>query len=236
MMNIWSLKGLLTPVAATRYPAGAESAPGTTPGRPLSASSDAAARCPTGALRAEDGRVAVEFARCVHCFRCSRGPGSGAEWTGDYEWGRFAPARGPLPDAFRRSIHVRVVDAGDCGACLAELLQLESPDYSLHRLGIYITPTPRDADVLLVVGPVTNNIRIPLEAAYEAMPEPKRVVAVGACAASGGLFGPSFECDAGAGGTVPIDLVVPGCPPPPLAVLHGLLAVMNRKPAPREEG
>jgi Ni,Fe-hydrogenase III small subunit len=232
-MNVWALKGLLTRVTTTRYPARDEAAPGVTPGRPLSAPAAVAARCPTGALRTENGRAAVEFTRCVHCFRCVRGSEPVAEWLDDYEWARFAPDRGPLPSAFRRSIHVRVVDTGDCGACLAELMQLESPDYSLHRLGIYITPSPRDADVLLVVGPVTNAMRAPLEAAYEAMPEPKRVVAVGACAASGGLFGPSFECDAGAAGTVPVDLVVPGCPPPPLAVLHGLLAIMGRKPAQR---
>lgn len=233
-MNIWPLKGLLTRVPTTGYPARDETAPGVTPGRPTAAPAAAAARCPTGALRAESGQVAVDLARCVHCFRCARGPEPFAYWKDDFEWARFAPGRGPLPDAFRRSIHVRVVDAGDCGACLAELLQLESPEYSLHRLGIYFTPTPRDADVLLVVGPVNNAMRGPLEAAYQAMPEPRRVVAAGACAASGGLFGPSFECDAGAAGTVPVDLVVPGCPPPPLAVLHGLLAAMNRKPAPQE--
>jgi len=224
-MNIWPLKGLLTRVPATRYPAQAETAPGTTPGRPRAATADTAPICPTRALNAEGGPV--EYTRCIHCFRCVRAEPI-AEWIDDHEWGRFAPNRGPLPDAFRRSIHVRVVDAGDCGACLAELLQLDSPDYSLHRLGITFTPSPRDADVLLVVGPVTNALRGPLEAAYRAMPEPKRVVAVGACAASGGLFGPSFQSNTGAAGTVPTDLVVPGCPPPPLAVLHGLLAVMGR--------
>jgi Ni,Fe-hydrogenase III small subunit/ferredoxin-like protein FixX len=231
-MNLWPLKGWLTPVPATRYPAQEERAPGVTPARPVAAPIAAVDLCPTGALRADDdAHVSVELTRCVHCYRCVRATDAPAEWRDDYEWARFAPDRGPLPAAFRRSIHVRIVDAGDCGACLAELLQVESPDYSPHRLGIYVTPTPRDADVLLVVGPVTNAMRAPLEAAYAAMPEPKRVVAAGACAASGGLFGRSFECDAGAAGVVPVDLVIPGCPPPPLALLHGLLAVMGRKPA-----
>jgi len=226
-MNIWPLRGLRTRPPATRYPARAETAPGTTPGLPRTARADTSAICPTGALRAKGGPV--DATRCIHCFRCVRAE-SIAEWVDDYEWARFEPGRGPLPEAFRRSIHVRVVDAGDCGACLAELLQLQSPDYSLHRLGIAVTASPRDADVLLVVGPVTNAMRVPLEAAYQAMPSPKRVVAVGACAASGGLFGPSFQSEPGAAGAVPVDLVVPGCPPPPLAVLHGLLAVMGRVP------
>lgn len=231
-MNIWPIKGLLTRVPATRYPAQTETALGTTPGRPIVAAADIAACCPTQALSTEGGLV--DLARCIHCSRCIRGPDPLAQWLDDYEWGWFMPDCSPLPAAFRRSIHVRVVDAGDCGACLAELLQLESPDYSLHRLGIYITPSPRDADVLLVVGPVTNAMRGPLEAAYAAMPEPKRVVAVGACAASGGLFGPSFESSNGVAETVPVDLVVPGCPPPPLAILHGLLAIMGRVPPPEK--
>lgn len=222
-MTLWVTKGLLKAVVTTKAPAVTESARGVTPGRPVAAGG-AAARCPTGAL-GNDGAVLLE--RCVHCARCLRGTDTPAEWRDDYGWARFEAGGSPLPAAFARSIHVRVVDAGDCGACLAELLQLPSPDYSLHRLGIFLTPTPRQADVLLVVGPVTSAMREPLLAAYRAMPEPRRVVAVGACAASGGLFGPSFVCDAGAAGTVPVDLVVPGCPPPPLAILHGLLAVMG---------
>jgi Ni,Fe-hydrogenase III small subunit len=223
-MTTWVIKGVMKKVITTRYPAALETAPGITPGRPVAANG-AAARCPTRALQ-ENGTV--RFERCVHCARCQRGTEAPAEWRDDYTWARFEAGCAPLPAQFARSIHVRVVDAGDCGACLAELLQLPSPDYSLHRLGIFLTPTPRQADVLLVIGPVTHAMREPLLAAYRAMPEPRRVIAVGACAASGGLFGPAFACDAGAAGTVPVDLVVPGCPPPPLAILHGLLAVMGR--------
>ena len=232
-MNIWPLKGLLAQVSATQYPAKAETALGTTPGRPSVSKADTAGLCPTHALLPGGGPV--DFSRCIHCSRCAVGSDPLAEWINDYEWGSFAPECGALPVAFRRSIHVRIVDAGDCSACLAELLQLESPEYSLHRLGIYITPSPRDADVLLAVGPVTNAMRGPLEAAYAAMPEPKHVVAVGACAASGGLFGPSFESNSGVAGSVPVDLIVPGCPPPPLAILHGLLAVMGRVRATAKE-
>ncbi len=94
---------------------------------------------------------------------------------------------------FRRSIHVLVVDAGDCGACLNEVKQLNNPYYNMHRLGFFITPTPRHADVLLVVGPVTDHMRAALKKIYDAMPTPKRVVAVGACALSGGVFAREFR-------------------------------------------
>jgi Ni,Fe-hydrogenase III small subunit len=122
-----------------------------------------------------------------------------------------------------------VVDAGDCGACLHEVKQLNNPLYNMHRLGIFLTATPRTADVLLVVGPVSENMRGPLLKTYEAMPEPKRVLAVGTCAITGGVFGKSFMSAGGVGMVLPVDVEVPGDPPPPLAILHGLLVVAGRK-------
>jgi len=106
----------------------------------------------------------------------------------------------------------------------------------MHRLGIFFTPTPRAADVLLVVGPVSENMRGPLLKTYEAMPDPKRVLAVGACAITGGVFGQSFMSAGGLGSVLPVDLDVPGDPPPPLAILHGLLVVTGRmQPAPSSD-
>ncbi|MGC2075523.1 MAG: hydrogenase [Xanthobacteraceae bacterium] len=131
---------------------------------------------------------------------------------------------------FGRSLHVRFVDAGACGACMSEARQINNPYYNMHRLGFFITPTPRNADILLVAGPVSDAMRLPLLKTYEAMPKPNRVVAIGACAASGGVFGPSFAALGGAAEIVPVDVVVPGCPPPPLAILHGLLVAVERKP------
>ncbi|MGA9883469.1 MAG: hypothetical protein WBQ34_07105 [Candidatus Acidiferrales bacterium] len=154
------------------------------------------------------------------------------EWQTDYEWATLPAGKtrcDPLPPPYGRSLHLIVVDAGDCGACLHEVKQLNNPFYNMHRLGIFFTATPRTADVLLVVGPVTENMRLPLLKTYEAMPDPKRVVAVGACAVSGGIFGESFVSAGGVASVLPVDLEIPGDPPPPLAVLHGLLVVTGRK-------
>ncbi|MGH9487023.1 MAG: NADH-quinone oxidoreductase subunit B family protein, partial [Terriglobales bacterium] len=134
----------------------------------------------------------------------------------------------PLPRPFRSSLHILVVDAGDCGACLNEVRQLNNPYYNCHRLGLFFTATPRLADVLLVVGPGSENMRTAVRKAYAAMPEPKRVLAAGACAISGGAFGRNFACAGGARQLVPVDLEVAGSPPPPLAILDGLLRVGGR--------
>lgn len=107
---------------------------------------------------------------------------------------------------------------------------IDAPPYNLHRFGIFITATPRDADILLVAGPVTTAMRDPLKKAYEAMPEPKRVVAMGVCAIDGGIFGKNFASVGGVGEVIPVDLYVAGCPPPPLAIIDALLRVTDRLP------
>jgi len=112
---------------------------------------------------------------------------------------------------------------------LSEIEQLGKPYYNVHRLGFFMTPTPRQADVLLVAGPVTDNMRLPLQKAYNAMPTPKKVIAVGTCALSGGVFGPSFTCGAGVAEVIPVDVEITGCPPPPLALIHGLLVAAGRR-------
>ena len=227
-MSGWFLKGLRTGVVTTRYPAGAEESAGVSPGIPAGGESALAERCPTGALSAGDGALAVDRGRCVHCFRCARGVETPAEWDHGFEWATGRTQS--VEPAFRRSLHIRVMDAGGCGACLNEIKLLNNPYYNMHRLGFFITPTPRQADVLLVVGPVTDHLRAALQKTHDAMPEPKRVVAVGACALSGGVFGPSFMSGTGLDGVLPVDVEVPGCPPPPLAVLHALLTAAGRAP------
>ena len=129
---------------------------------------------------------------------------------------------------FRGSLHIRHVDAGSCNACESEIKQLSSPFYDMHRLGIFLTPSPRHADLLLVTGPVTHAMKDPLLRTYEAMPDPRLVVAVGACACSGGIFGPGAFALGGLGEVLPVDVFIPGCPPTPLTLLHGLLLALGR--------
>lgn len=137
-------------------------------------------------------------------------------------------SQGPLPVRFRHSVHVRFVDAGADGALISEVRLIDAPPYNLHRFGIFITATPRDADVLLVGGPVTEAMRGPLIKAYEAMPTPKRVVAIGDDAIDGGIFGKTFASAGGVAEVIPVDFIVPGCPPPPLAIIHSLLAAAGQ--------
>jgi Ni,Fe-hydrogenase III small subunit len=129
---------------------------------------------------------------------------------------------------FRRSLHVRHVDAGSCNACESEIKMLTNPYYDVQRLGVFITSSPRHADMLLVTGPVTHSMEEALRFAYEAMPDPRLVVAVGACACSGGIFGPSCLAQAGLAEVLPVDAYIPGCPPSPLTLIHGLLLAIGR--------
>jgi Ni,Fe-hydrogenase III small subunit len=241
-MANWVLKGLRTGIRTTGYPARPERVAGVSPGRPRGAALDSVEhaealmrRCPTRAIERPDGGVAIDHRRCVYCLRCRRdGDDVLAPWDASYEWAGHGSdetaAVKKLEKAFGRSLHIRFLDAGACSACVSEARQLNNPYYNMHRLGFFSTPTPRNADVLLVSGPISDAMRLPLRKAYEAMPEPKRVVAIGACAIFGGVFGPSFAASGGASEILPVDVVVPGCPPPPLAILHGLLLVVGRKP------
>lgn len=234
-MSQWILRGLETGVKSMEYPALAEEYGGASPGFPVTTrlpeeeGRALAARCPTGALKNVGDRVVVDYRRCVHCYRCLRGTQTPMNWDRDFEHATIREGGAALGAPFGRSIHILVVDAGDCGACLNEVRQLDNPYYNMHRLGFFVTPTPRQADVLLVVGPVTDHMRLPLRKAYDAMPGPKCVMAVGACALSGGVFGPSFVTGTGAAEVVPVDIEVPGNPPPPLAILHGLLVAAGRR-------
>jgi Ni,Fe-hydrogenase III small subunit len=132
--------------------------------------------------------------------------------------------------AFRRSLHIRHVDAGSCNGCESELQALNNPFYNLHRLGIFFTPSPRFADLLLVTGSVTAPLREPLLNTYEAMPEPRLVMATGTCAVSGGVAGGGYNTGRGLEDLLPVDLYLPGCPPNPAAIIEGLLLLLERLP------
>lgn len=127
-----------------------------------------------------------------------------------------------------RSLAIRQVDAGSCNACELEIHALNNAYYDLERFGLHFVASPRHADVLLVTGPVTKNMAEALKRTHDATPAPKWVVAAGDCAAGGGLFAGSYACAGGVAAVVPVDLVIPGCPPAPMVLLRGLLTLLER--------
>jgi Ni,Fe-hydrogenase III small subunit len=128
----------------------------------------------------------------------------------------------------RRSLHVRHLDAGSCNGCDWEIAALLNPYHDIQRLGIDFVASPRHADLLLVTGVMTRNLEEAARRTYEAMPEPRLVVAVGACAISGGVFAGTYAARDGVGDVLPVDVYVPGCPPRPEALIQGLLVAVGR--------
>jgi Ni,Fe-hydrogenase III small subunit len=126
-----------------------------------------------------------------------------------------------------RSLSIREVDAGSCNGCELEIHALNNAFYDIERFGIRFVASPRHADVLLVTGPVTKNMREALERTYHATPDPKWVVAVGDCAVNGGCFADSYAVTGGVADVLPVDLHIPGCPPRPVEILKGLLALLE---------
>jgi len=129
-----------------------------------------------------------------------------------------------------RSLHIREVDAGSCNGCEIEIVGLNSPVYDVERLGIHFVASPRHADMLLVTGPVSRNMELALRKTYDATPAPRLVVAVGACGCSGGIFGQNYASLGGVDKVIPVDVYIPGCPPNPHALLHGILTAIGKLP------
>ena len=129
-----------------------------------------------------------------------------------------------------RSLHIREVDAGSCNGCEIEIVGLNSPVYDIERFGIHFVASPRHADMLLVTGPVSRNMELALRKTYDATPDPRLVVAVGACGCSGGIFGQNYASLGGVDKVIPVDVYIPGCPPNPHALLHGILMAIGRLP------
>ena len=209
--------------------------------------------CPTGALsRGPDGgpgepghgRLALDLGACLFCADCAAACKEGAlAFSGDYRLAtrrredlvlgeadlRLASALGrELLRVLGRSLKLRQVSAGGCNACEADANVLTTVGWDIGRFGIQFVASPRHADGLLVTGPVTRNMRSALEKTWEAVPDPKIVIASGACAISGGPYAGAEEVHGGAASVVPVDLFVPGCPPHPLTLLDGVLRLLGR--------
>lgn len=161
--------------------------------------------------------------------RAGRNPFHGSatlESAGEQATGQMVKER--AQKLFGRSLHVRQVDAGSCNGCEIEIAGLAGPIYDAERFGIHFVASPRHADLLLVTGPVTRNMELALRKTYDAMPEPRLVVAVGACGCSGGIFGRNYATVGGVDAVIPVDVYIPGCPPNPHALLHGILLAIGR--------
>jgi Ni,Fe-hydrogenase III small subunit len=133
-----------------------------------------------------------------------------------------------LLDTLGQALAIRHVDAGSCNGCELEIHALDNPYYNVEGLGIRFVASPRHADLLLVTGPVARNMEVALKRTLEAMPEPRLVVAVGDCGCTGGIFGAGYASCGQVANVIPVDVAVPGCPPPPLEILRGILTAVRR--------
>jgi Ni,Fe-hydrogenase III small subunit len=138
---------------------------------------------------------------------------------------------GDILELLGRALTIRHVDAGSCNGCELEIHALNNPYYNIEGCGIKFVASPRHADLLLVTGPVASNMEIAVKRAYDATPDPKLVVATGDCACSGGVFGESYASLGRVANVIPVDVAVPGCPPPPVEILRGILSAVRRRKA-----
>jgi Ni,Fe-hydrogenase III small subunit/ferredoxin len=251
----WVLRGLRNGVVTTHYPKRRDAyadefrgaidlhEPAMDPGAGIEGV------CPTGAIVYEGGTVIVDRSRCILCGDCITSRPGVFRWATGSETARLSRGQLVVPEdlqpddagiataraelarrvrALRQSVHIRHVDAGSDGSEEWEIHALSNPTYDIHRLGIFFTASPRHADILMVTGAGTRGMIAPLRRTYEAMPNPIVVIAVGTDALSGGLVSPTYATTGGVDRQVDVDVFVPGSPPSPFAILHGILLGLGK--------
>ena len=199
--------------------------------------------CPTDAIIFDD-KYNIDLSKCTFCGDCIAAcPNSNIEFSSDFRMAvsdkadllvsdkqlKLANAtKNKIFSMFNRSLKLRVISTGGCNACEADINVLSTLAFDLGRFGIQVVASPRHADGLIITGPVTESMKTALKDTYDAIPDPKLVVAVGACALSGGIFQNHPEQNNGADNIIPVDLYIPGCPPNPYTILDGLLRILNK--------
>lgn len=191
------------------------------------------AACPVQAMSFVNGRPSIDYSKCIFCGRCVEACAkkclyhTAKEVLPEILVQTQAEVSNTIQAKLGRSLHVRHLDAGSCNACDFEMGATSNPIYDLHRFGIAFVASPRHADMIMVTGVVTRNLEQALKMTYAAMPEPKLVMACGACAAGGNTYGSTYAIVGKVSDVVPVDIIVPGCPPRPSAMIIALCAAAD---------
>lgn len=247
VVKLWVLRGIKKGILTTKYPREPptqdELVPKSIPPCPTEKSDwkEGERICPTGAIESsrENNGGRIDLAKCIYCQRCAK---AGFEFSDSSSTlqASFVPNErgfterdlfnryGEKWKTFKKSFHILLIDVGSCNACNLEVLNLINPYYDLQRLGIFFTNSPKHADALVVVGALNKTMVDVLRRTYDSMPNPKLVIAAGACALSGGIFQTTESFVSPVQSIIPVDVIIPGCPPNPIQILQGLLTAMGK--------